>query len=139
VLAASALTDRLGQAPPGLDAAVADMRDQLERLVHPGFVTAIGLTRLPNLPRYIEAIRLRLTKLRERPDRDRDLMSRARALESAYDDVVATLPPSAQASSEVLDTRWMLEELRVSLFAQTLGTPHPISEQRLRRTLASLA
>ena len=140
VAAASALTDRLDSAapPPALAPAIADMRDQLARLVHPGFVTAIGLARLQHLPRYIEAIRLRLAKLRERPDRDQDLMARARAVEAAYDDLVATRPGAA-ADPEVADVRWMLEELRVSLFAQTLGTAHPVSEQRLHRTLATLS
>ena len=98
-----------------------------------------GLARLQDLARYVEAIRARLGKLRDRPDRDRDLMARARALEAAYDDLVAGLPPSRRTDADVLDARWMLEELRVSLFAQTLGTAHPVSEQRVRRTLTSLA
>jgi ATP-dependent helicase HrpA len=138
VLAASALTDRLGNAAPALEPAIADMRSQLSRLVFPGFVAASGLTRLQNLARYIEAARLRLDKLRERPDRDRNLMARARALEAAYDDLLASLPPSKRADASVVEARWMLEELRVSLFAQTLGTAHPVSEQRVTRALASL-
>ncbi|MGH9210185.1 MAG: ATP-dependent RNA helicase HrpA [Acidimicrobiales bacterium] len=139
VIAASALEDRLGNAPPALAPAIADIRDQLSRLVHPGFVTATGLTRLQHLARYVEAIRLRLDKLRERPDRDRDLMARARALEAAYDDLVAGLPPSRRSGADVGTARWMLEELRVSLFAQVLGTARPVSEQRVRHTLTALA
>jgi ATP-dependent helicase HrpA len=134
VVAAAGLAERLEQAPATLDAAVADMRAQLRRLVHPGFVTEAGLTRLQDVARYVEGIRTRLDKLRERPDRDRDLMARARAIEAAYDEVAAH-----SADPEVAELRWLLEELRVSLFAQTLGTARPVSEQRLRKALAALA
>ena len=102
-------------------------------------MTAAGLTRLQHLARYVEAIRLRLDKLRERPDRDRDLMARVQVLEAAYDDVVTGLPAGRRTDDDVVEARWMLEELRVSLFAQTLGTAQPVSEQRVRRALAALA
>ncbi len=130
--------DGLGSAAPALQPAVADMRSQLARLVHPGFVTATGLARLPHVARYVEAVQVRLDKLRERPDRDRELMDRVRSAEAAYDDVVAAMPPARRSEPEVVDARWLLEELRVSLFAQTLGTAQPVSEQRLRRTLSAL-
>jgi ATP-dependent helicase HrpA len=145
VLAAATLTDRLDQldglakVAPALAPAAADMRSQLARLVDPGFVTATGLTRLPHLARYIEGINLRLAKLRDRPERDRELMTRVHVVEAAYDDLIAGLPPVRRAEPDVVDARWLLEELRVSLFAQTLGTAQPVSEQRLRRTLAALA
>jgi ATP-dependent helicase HrpA len=139
VIAAAGLASRLEDVPPALAAAAADIRDQLARLVHPGFVAAAGITRLQHLARYVEAVRLRLDKLRERPDRDRDLMARVQVLESAYDDVVAGLPAGRRADADVVEVRWMLEELRVSLFAQILGTAQPVSEQRVRRALAALA
>ena len=138
--AVAALEVRLGGiSAPALAPATDDMRRQLARLVHPGFVTAAGLTRLQDVARYLEAVRVRLDKLRERPDRDRELMACAHAVEIAYDDLVAHLPTERRAEPDVVDARWLLEELRVSLFAQALGTARPVSEQRVRRTLAALA
>jgi ATP-dependent helicase HrpA len=101
-------------------------------------VAATGLTRLPHLGRYVEAIRLRIDKLRERPERDRELMARVHAAELAYDETVAQLAASRRSDPDVVDARWLLQELRVGLFAQTLGTARPISEQRFHRALAAL-
>jgi ATP-dependent helicase HrpA len=128
VAAAHALEARLeGTGAPALAPAVDDMRAQLRRLLAPGFVGRAGLARLTDLGRYVEAVRLRLDKLVERPQRDRDLMLRVQALERAYDE--------RRADPAVADVRWMLEELRVSFFAQVLGTPQPVSEQRIRQAL----
>jgi ATP-dependent RNA helicase HrpA len=138
VAAAATLAERLDRTPAAFAPSVADMRRQLTRLVHPGFVQDARLARLPHLARYIEAIGHRLDKLRERPDRDRELMARIHILESAYDDIVARLPSARRHDDDVTEVRWMLEELRVSVFAQPLGTAHPISEKRLRTALASL-
>jgi ATP-dependent helicase HrpA len=141
VAAAAALRgrlDRLATGAPTLAPAVADMRAQLDRLVHPGFVAATGLARLPHLGRYVEAVRVRLDKLRERPDRDRELMGRVHAAEAAYDELVTGLPPGRRTDPEVVDAGWLIEELRVSLFAQALGTAQPISEPRFHRALAAL-
>ena len=139
VAAAAKLADRLRRAPAGHTEAMADMRSQLGDLVYPGFVTATGVARLPDLARYLEAIRVRLHKRRERPDRDRELMTTVRSLEDAYAEAVEALPPSRRADDDVVEARWLLEELRVSLFAQTLGTPTPISPQRLTRAIAALS
>jgi ATP-dependent helicase HrpA len=111
----------------GLEAALADVRAQLAALVYSGFVTATGLARLPHLVRYLQAIQRRLEKLPEDPRRDADLMHRVHAIEREYRD----LPPSARRS----DIRWMVEELRVSFFAQQLGTAHPVSERRILRAI----
>jgi ATP-dependent helicase HrpA len=138
VATTAALQERLDKVPASMSSSVEDMRSQLRRLVHPGFVAATGLTRLQELPRYIEALRLRLDKLRERPDRDVRLMADARTLEDEYAALLATLPRSRRIEADVQDARWLLEELRVSLFAQTLGTPTPVSPQRLSRALAAL-
>jgi ATP-dependent helicase HrpA len=138
VVAAAALGERLDQLASVRPDAVADARAQLARLVFPGFVTAAGLGRLQDVARYVEGIRVRLDKLRERPDRDRELMARARAVEVAYDEVVAGLPAHRRGDPEVADIGWLLEELRVSLFAQALGTARPVSEQRLHKALAAL-
>jgi ATP-dependent helicase HrpA len=121
-----------------LQPAVDDMRAQVRALVRPGFVTATGLGRLRDLGRYLEGVRVRLDKLGDRPDRDRDLMRRARGLEREYADLVQSLPRDRRAAPEVVDVRWLLEELRVSFFAQVLGTPRPVSEQRIGKALAAL-
>ncbi len=140
VAAAVALETRFDATrAPALQPAVDDMRAQVRALVRPGFVTATGLARLRDLGRYLEGVRLRLDKLGDRPDRDRDLMARVRGLEREYADLVQSLPRGRRAASEVVDVRWMLEELRVSAFAQVLGTPRPVSEQRIRKALAALA
>jgi ATP-dependent helicase HrpA len=129
VAAAHALEARLAATgAPALAPAVDDMRAQLRRLLAPGFVTRGGLGRLGDLRRYMEAVRLRLDKLGQRPERDRDLMLRVQRLESDYDE--------RQDDPAGVDVRWMLEELRVSFFAQVLGTARPVSEQRIRRALA---
>jgi ATP-dependent helicase HrpA len=115
------------------------MRAQVRALVRPGFVTATGLARLRDVGRYLDGVRVRLDKLGDRPDRDRDLMARARALEHSYADLIQALPRDRRSAPEVIDARWMLEELRVSFFAQVLGTPRPVSEPRIRKALDALA
>jgi ATP-dependent helicase HrpA len=140
VAAADALERRLHAVTAGsLAPAVEDMRAQLRRLVAPGFVSRSGLARLADLRRYVEAVRLRLDKLRSRPGRDRELMARVHDLEQAYQAVRQSLPPGRGDEAAVSEIEWLLEELRVSFFAQTLGTPQPVSEPRLRRALASVA
>jgi ATP-dependent helicase HrpA len=123
---------------PALAPAIDDMRAQVRGLVRPGFVAAAGLDRLRDIGRYLEAVRMRLGKLGERPTRDADLMRTARALEADYAAVVAALPRERRSAPDVVDVGWMLQELRVSLFAQTLGTPRPVSEPRIRKALAAL-
>jgi ATP-dependent helicase HrpA len=123
IAVARTVEERLvGLTAPLFRPAADDVAAQLRRLVHPSFVTAAGATRLPDVRRYLRAAERRLDKLAESPGRDRALMDRVHALESH---------PRAEA------VRWQLEELRVSLFAQSLGTAHPVSEQRIRRLLES--
>jgi len=117
---------------PGLDAAladvaVADVAHQLAALVYPGFVAATGLDRLPHLVRYLQSVARRLEKLPQNPRRDADLMHRVHAVERAYREL-----PASPGTAEV---RWMIEELRVSFFAQSLGTAYPVSEQRIFRAM----
>jgi ATP-dependent helicase HrpA len=139
VAAAVALEARLDATrPPAQQPAVDDMRAQVRASVRPGFVTATGLARLRDVGRYLEGVRLRLDKLGDRLERDGGLMRTARALEHEYAELVASLPRDRRSSPEVVELRWMLEELRVSLFAQVLGTPRPVSEQRIRKALAAL-
>jgi ATP-dependent helicase HrpA len=118
--------------------AVADMRAQLARLIYPGFVTATGYRQLPQLTRYLRGIERRLDKLPEIPARDAANMAVAQRVEQAYRQAVADLPPTRRNDPDVTEVRWMLEELRVSLFAQTLGTLTPVSETRILAALSRL-
>jgi ATP-dependent helicase HrpA len=117
-----------------LAASTADMREQLAALVKPGFITAIGWQRLPDLLRWLRAIERRLAKLPSSPDRDQRAMAAVHRVQEEYERLRATAP----AGTEVEQIRWMIEELRVSLFAQQLGTPYPISEKRIYRALHHL-
>ncbi|MFS8483117.1 MAG: DUF3418 domain-containing protein, partial [Acidimicrobiia bacterium] len=138
--AAARLDGRLDEVrAPVLAPAVADMREQLHRLVRPGFVRAAGLARLADIGRYLEGIRVRLDKLGERAARDREAMAGVRELEAAYAAAVDALPPARRRDPAVVQVRWDLEELRISLFAQVLGTARPVSERRIRRALAEIA
>jgi ATP-dependent RNA helicase HrpA len=119
--------------------AVADIREQLAGLIYPGFVTATGYARLPQLARYLQGIERRLDKLPESPARDAANMAIARQVEQSYRQAVADLPAGRRAGADVTEVRWMLEELRVSLFAQALGTQGPVSQNRVLAALARLS
>jgi ATP-dependent helicase HrpA len=121
-----------------VQAAAADLRGQLSGLVYPGFVTATGYRRLPHLTRYLRGMEHRLDKLPENPGRDAASMAVAQRAEQAYRDTVAALPAGRRSGADVADVRWMLEELRVSLFAQALGTQAPVSENRILAALSRL-
>ena len=137
VTLAASIVGRLdGLNSPALQPARQDMQEQLHDLVRPRFVQTTGAARLPDLLRYLRAIDRRLDKLAEDPVRDRDRTERIRHLAAHYDATVASARVPAAASRDV---RWMLEELRVSLFAQVLGTAAPVSEQRVRRAIDHLA
>jgi ATP-dependent helicase HrpA len=136
---AQAVEDRLGRlvAAP-LQASVDDVVVQVARLVHPGFVSAAGAARLPDLVRYLRAVERRLEKLPADPARDRERMQRVQRLEREYDQLLAALPVDSRAQ-DARRIRWMIEELRVSFFAQALGTPQPISEERIERAMDDVA
>jgi ATP-dependent helicase HrpA len=120
-----------GLRAPALQPAAADVRAQLDRLLHPGFVTAAGTARLPDLLRYVRAIDVRLGKLGDDPARDRRQMQAVQALE-------AEVSALAAGGAHLDGLRWQLEELRVATFAQSLGTAGKVSEQRIRRELDRL-
>ena len=127
------------QASPAAAAALADMRAQLSALVYPGFVAETGARRLPDLVRYLRAISHRLAKMPEDPWRDADRMAAVHRVMDAYQQALRDLPESGRGSAEARAVRWMIEELRVSLFAQMLGTSGPVSEKRIRAALDRLA
>ena len=118
--------------------ALEEIGEHLSSLVFPGFVTATGHRRLPDLQRYLRAVERRLEKLPDDPYRDHERMLQLDRMWQAYEEAVAALPPSRRSRDEVLEIRWMLEELRVSYFAQTLGTPYPISDKRIQKALSQL-
>jgi ATP-dependent helicase HrpA len=128
--------DALGSAV--LEPAVVDVRAQLDRLIAPGFLTAAGSARLPALARYVKAVGRRLDKLAENAGRDAQQMAVVHRVEDAYSRALAALPPEARWDGAVREIRWQIEELRVSLFAQTMGTPAPVSERRIMTSIENL-
>lgn len=118
-----------------LISALNDMKSQLEQLVFPGFVAQTGYAQLSQLPRYLQAIEKRLEKLPGNVQRDSLNMGIVQALEDDYDDAVSALLPGRRAGTELTRVRWMIEELRVSLFAVELGTAYSVSEKRIRTVL----
>ncbi|WP_395309347.1 ATP-dependent RNA helicase HrpA [Mycobacterium sp. AMU20-3851] len=119
--------------------AVADIRSQLDRLLPKGFVTVTGVSRLADLTRYLMAVERRLERLPHGLGADRERMERVHAVEDAYDDLVRGLTPARAAGADVADIGWQIEELRVSLWAQQLGTPRPVSEQRIYKAIAAIS
>ena len=115
--------------------AVADMRNQIRRMIYPGFIAAMGVDRLAHLERYFTAIERRLERLPDEPQRDTERMLLVQTLEAEHDHLQEALPPSP-TSTEI---SWMLQELRVSLFAQALGTDGKVSEKRIRSALHDFA
>jgi ATP-dependent helicase HrpA len=116
--------------------ALTDVRTQISHLVFPGFVAATGVARLPDVVRYLRAAVVRLDALPEHPERDRQLMWRIELVQQSYDAALAAIPPGRAPGPELAQVRWMIEELRVSFFAQQLGTAYPVSEKRIQRVLA---
>ena len=117
---------------------VHDIRGQLAGLVHDGFVADAGAARLPHLVRYLRGARFRLAKAAESPTRDESLAWHVAEVAKAYDDAVAAAraaAPDSARDARLATARWMLEEFRVSLFAQQLGTAHPVSAKRIRSVL----
>ncbi|MDX6324809.1 MAG: ATP-dependent helicase HrpA, partial [Nocardioidaceae bacterium] len=119
-------------------AALTDLKAQWARLVYPGFVSDAGLAALRSYPRYFAAMGERLDRLATDPHRDAAAMASMAGVLAAYQHAVSALPPGAQPSEPLRAVRWMLEELRVSLWAQRLGTPRPISVQRVERALRDI-
>ena len=116
--------------------AAADMRAQMGGLVHPGFIAEHGLTRLADLRRYLRAIEHRAMRVPADAPRDLIRMEQVERVMAARDAWIDRESPTHDARDRV---RWMIEELRVSLFAQDLGAKGPISEQRILKAMSSTA
>jgi ATP-dependent helicase HrpA len=120
------------------EAAVADLRRQMGGLLHRGFVVAAGRRRLPDVVRYLRAMQLRLEKLPANAARDALATDTVAAVTAEYEQLRRAVPPTGAPEDPVTRVRWMLEELRVSLFAQQLGTPRPVSEQRVYKAIDAI-
>lgn len=124
---------------PALLANLADVRKQLDALVKPGFVTETGLRRLPDLMRYLVAADRRLQQMPANAQRDTTRMEKVHEMQDEYAWLLEQLPQGRPVPQQVLDVRWMIEELRVSYFAHALGTAYPISDKRIVKTIDTLA
>jgi ATP-dependent helicase HrpA len=118
--------------------ALADMKAQLGRLVHGGFVSDAGAQQLRELPRYLGAVWTRRERLPSSVGRDQQLMDRVASLQEAYLNRVRALPEGRPPHAGLVRVRWMLEELRVSLWDQARGTAYPVSDTRVRRAMEEL-
>ncbi|MFJ6466369.1 ATP-dependent RNA helicase HrpA [Streptomyces sp. NPDC091387] len=118
---------------------VTDVREHLARLVPPGFVTATGLRRLPDLMRYLVAEDRRLQQMPTNVQRDTSRMEKVHEMQDEYAWLLEQLPQGRPVPQEVLDIRWMIEELRVSYFAHALGTAFPVSDKRIVKAIDAAA
>ncbi|MFB6945330.1 ATP-dependent RNA helicase HrpA [Streptomyces sp. NPDC056237] len=118
---------------------VTDARDQLAALVPPGFVTSTGLRRLPDLMRYLVAVDRRLQQMPTAVQRDTTRMEKVHEMQDEYAWLLEQMPRGRPVPQEVLDIRWMIEELRVSYFAHALGTAYPVSDKRIVKAIDAAA
>ena len=114
-------------------AAVQDIEGQLKRLMGKRFVTDTPFERLQHYPRYLKAITVRLDKLKAAPARDAQLLADYTPLWTNYERRALQLAKQGTHDPQIEQFRWLLEELRVGLFAQELRTPVPVSTKRLQK------
>ena len=115
-----------------------DMRQHLGRLVGRGFVADAGAVALRSYPRYLAALRERRRQLDESPRRDLELLGRVAEFQQAWDQRMEALPAGRPPGADLERLRWLIEEYRVSLWAQHLGTAVPVSDTRLRKLVNAL-
>ncbi len=120
---------------PVMAPARADLQAQLRSLLYAGFVADTGFTRLRHLERYLRGILARCARSPSEVSRDAERMETVARVQQEFSDLLASLPATRRAGGDVQELRWMIEELRVSLFAQTLGTAHPVSEKRIYKAM----
>ncbi|MFE9345439.1 ATP-dependent RNA helicase HrpA [Streptomyces olivaceus] len=124
---------------PALLANLQDVRAQLDALVKPGFVTEAGIRRLPDLLRYLVAADRRLQQMPTGVPRDTSRMEKVHEMRDEYAWLLEQMPRGRPVPQQVLDVRWMIEELRVSYFAHALGTAYPVSDKRIVKAIDALA
>jgi len=128
-----------GNIPPFLLNAMADIQQQIERLFHSNFITDTPYQYLLNYPRYLKAAQLRLDKLNHNLNRDKSAMMSVNKIWQLYQKSFDRLNKKKSVQNLQLETiRWLVEELRISLFAQEIKTSQPVSERRLEEMLRSL-
>jgi len=132
----AALQKKLGPMEKGFPQVASDLKSQMQRLLAPGWIARTPWERLQHLPRYFKAGSVRLDKLRTDPARDARLAAELATLETPYRRAIAAAQGSPGAELEQFG--WLLEELRVSLFAQELKTPVPVSVKRLSKLWHSM-
>ncbi|HSP74988.1 MAG TPA: ATP-dependent RNA helicase HrpA, partial [Cryobacterium sp.] len=137
ILAAARTADKALKASTSMALlpALTDARAQLAGLVYPGFVSATGLVQLRHLPRYLAGITARIVKLGDNPSRDRVWMNESQAATGRIEDAGGKIPLQANAAVNLVRARWLIEELRISLFAQELKAAEPVSLQRIHKAL----
>ncbi|WP_030673915.1 ATP-dependent RNA helicase HrpA [Streptomyces rimosus] len=116
---------------PSLLPSLTDIKEQLAALIKPGFVTAHGTKRLPDLMRYLVAVDRRLQQLPNNAERDRSRMAKVKEMQDEYAWLLEQFPQGRPVPAEAREIRWMIEELRVSYFAHALGTAYPVSDKRI--------
>ena len=124
-----------GRVDLSLAFALSDIKKQLSNLVYKGFVADSGYKRLADVYRYLLAIEKRIEKLMGNVTKDRQSMNIIEEVENQYEKWVNSLPQIVRSKDSVINIRWMIEELRVNLFAQQLGTPYPISPKRVKQQI----
>jgi ATP-dependent helicase HrpA len=127
-----------GSVPLNMINAHGDIKSHVESLVFEGFVTELGVDKLDDWNRYIKGIARRLEKLAIDPSKDRVHQLSIEKVTAAYKAKMSKVPVGQTPSGDLLNIRWMIDELRVSYFAQQLGTSGPISEKRIINALAEL-
>ena len=130
---------KLGAAKGAQNRVAAELKGQLARLVGKGFFSATPWEQLQHLPRYLKAIQLRLDKYAGNPERDERHAGGIAALWKLYAERAEQLRKAGAPDPRLEDFRWQIEELRVSLFAQELKTPHPVSVKRLQKAWETLS
>ncbi|KLV02341.1 ATP-dependent helicase HrpA [Photobacterium aquae] len=115
--------------------ALSDIKAQIEGLIFKGFATECGWRRLPDILRYMRAIERRMEKLPIDPNKDRMHILKIESVVSDYKELLNKIPKGQPIPNNVKEIRWMIEELRVSFFAQQLGTPYPVSDKRVRNAI----
>ena len=118
---------------------LSDVKAQMTGLVYRGFVTRNGFRHLGDTLRYLQAIEKRLEKMAIDPHRDRAQMLKVENVQKTWQQWLNKIPATRREQDDVIEIRWMIEELRVSYFAQQLGTPYPISDKRILQAMEQVS
>ncbi|HYT89888.1 MAG TPA: DUF3418 domain-containing protein, partial [Gemmataceae bacterium] len=127
------LTQLMAPAAPAGGPALAG---ELAALLPPRFLEQIPFDRLPHVPRYLKALLTRLERGALNPSKDQERARQIAPYQNAWNELQATAPRSSEARQAIEEFRWMVEEFKVSVFAQELGTAFPVSAKRLDEKLA---